>query len=111
MLGALESAIEELDLGFDGDTLVAACRLLDRLSAKVALAAAGFDAGRRWELDGATSAAGWLKHRAGMTASVANWTVRTGNLVKQLPVTRQAWVSGALSTAQVRAVEANVEPR
>ncbi len=111
MLGALESAIEELDLGFDGDTLVAACRLLDRLTAKVALAAAEFDASRQWELDGATSAGAWLKHRAGMTASVANWTVRTGNLVKQLPVTKSAWLRGDLTTAQMKAVEANVEPR
>ncbi|MBW3669703.1 MAG: 13E12 repeat family protein, partial [Actinobacteria bacterium] len=111
MFEALASAIEELEVRVDGDALVTACRLLDRLNAKVALAAAELDASRRWELDGATSAAGWLKHRAGMTASAANWTVRTGNLVKQLPVTRQAWLSGGLSTAQVRAVEANVEPR
>ncbi|MBW3669007.1 MAG: hypothetical protein KY443_07310, partial [Actinobacteria bacterium] len=74
MFEALESAISELDVGIDGDALVAACRLLDRLKAKVALAAADFDASRRWELDGATSAAAWLKHRAGMTASAANWT-------------------------------------
>ena len=111
VLGALESAIEELDLGFDGDTLVAACRLLDRLTAKVALAAAGFDASRRWELDGATSAAAWLQHRAGMTASAAKSTVRTGNLVTHLPVTRDAWLSGTLSSDQVRAVEANVDER
>ena len=53
VIGALESAIDELDFGADGDALVAACRLLDRLTAKVALAAADFDASKRWELDGA----------------------------------------------------------
>ena len=107
----LEVAIEELEVGIDGDALVAACRLLDRLTAKVALAAADFDASKRWELDGATSAAAWLQHRAGMTAPAAKWTVRTGNLVKHLPVTSEAWLSGALSTDQVRGVEANVDQR
>ena len=111
MFEALESAIEELEVGVDGDALVAAFALYDRLGAKLALAAADFDASRRWELDGATSAGAWLAHRAGMTPSAANWTVRTGDLVKRLPVTREAWLSGGLTSAQVRAVEANVEPR
>ena len=111
VLGVLESAIEELDLGFDADTLVAACRLLDRLTAKVAMAAAEFDASKQWGLDGATSAAAWLKHRAGMTAPAASWTVRTGKLVKQLPATQSAWLRGDLTTGQVKAVEANVDER
>ena len=109
MFDVLESAIEELDVGVDGDALVAAFALYDRLGAKLALAAADFDVSKRWELDGATSAAAWLAHRTGMTASTAKWTVRTGNLVKQLPVTKTAWLSGGLTTAQVRAVEANVD--
>ena len=101
MFEALRSAVEELDVPGDGDALVAACALLDRLTAKVSLAAAEFQASRQWELDAATSAAVWLRNRAGMTSAAAAALVNTGTVVGQLPVTANEWLSGGLSTGQV----------
>ncbi|HEX9968695.1 MAG TPA: DUF222 domain-containing protein, partial [Acidimicrobiales bacterium] len=111
MFEALVSAVEEVEIPADGDAIVAAFALLDRLTAKVSAAVAEWDAGKSWELDAATSAAAWLRHRAGMTASVASATVRTAGRVRQLPATGAAWLAGQLSTGQVKAVVANVEDR
>lgn len=111
MFETLESAISELDVPGTGAALVEGFALLDRLTAKLTLAAAEFDASREWELDAATSAVAWLKHRAGMTATAAAWTVRTANRLAQLPVTASAWLTGGLTTGQVKAVGANVDDR
>lgn len=111
MFEALASAIEELEAPGTGAALVEGFALLDKLTAKLTMAAAELDAGREWAADAATSSVAWLKHRAGMTASAAAWTVRTGNRMKQLPVTASAWLTGGLSTGQVRAIGANLEPR
>ncbi|HEX9970308.1 MAG TPA: DUF222 domain-containing protein, partial [Acidimicrobiales bacterium] len=111
MLEALRSAVEELELPPDGDAITTALSLLDRLTAKVSVAIAEWDKAKQWELDAATSGAAWLRHRAGMTASLASTTVKTAKLVSRLPVTASAWLSGDLSTGQVRAITANVDDR
>lgn len=111
MFEHLASAIEELEAPGTGAALVEGFALLDKLTAKLTMAAGEFDAGREWAADAATSSVAWLKHRAGMTASAAAWTVRTGKRMKELPVTASAWLTGALSTGQVRAIGANLEPR
>jgi hypothetical protein len=100
-----------LEIPTHGDALVEGFALLDQLSAKLALAVAEFDAAKLWELDAATSAAVWLRNRAGMTASAASATVVTGRRVRQLPVTASAWMQGELSSGQVKAITANVEDR
>ncbi|HEX9970040.1 MAG TPA: DUF222 domain-containing protein, partial [Acidimicrobiales bacterium] len=111
MFEALRSAVEELDVPADGDAITTALSLLDRLTAKVSTAIAEWDKAKLWELDAATSGAAWLRHRAGMTASVASSTVRTARRVGELPATSAAWLSGDLSTGQVRAITANVDDR
>jgi hypothetical protein len=108
---ALETAIGELDVPVDGDALIEGFALLDRLTAKLTLAAAEFDAAKLWELDAATSAATWLRNRAGMSGSTASSVAKTGSVVRQLPVTAEAWADGGLSTGQVKAIAANVEDR
>jgi hypothetical protein len=111
VFAALESAIEELDVPGDADALVAGFALLDCLTAKLSLAAAEFDAAKLWELDAATSAASWLRTRAGMSASTASGIVKAGRVARQLPETAHAWIEGRLSTGQVKAITANVEDR
>jgi hypothetical protein len=111
VLAALESAIGELDVPADGGALIEGFALLDRLTAKLSLAVAEFDAAKLWELDAATSAATWLRNRAGMSGSTASSVVKTGTVVRQLPVTAGAWLDGGLSTGQVKAIAANVEDR
>jgi hypothetical protein len=111
MFEAMRSAVEEVEIPGDGDALVAALALLDKLTAKVSLAAAQFQASRQWELDAATSAAVWLRNRAGMTSAAAAALVNTGAVVGQLTVTVDHWLSGGLSTGQVKAIAANVDDR
>lgn len=111
MFEHLAAAVDELEVRGTGAALLEGFALLDKLTAKLTLAAGEFDAGGEWAADAATSSVAWLKHRAGMTASAAAWTVRTGTRMKQLPVTASAWLAGGLSTGQVRAIGANLEPR
>jgi uncharacterized protein DUF222 len=107
----LGQAIEELEVLADADSLAEGFALLDRLAAKLSVAMGEFDASCAWELEGATSAAAWLRARAGMTSSTAHATVRAAKLVRSLPVTRQAWLAGSLSGGQVTAITANVSER
>jgi hypothetical protein len=110
VFGELRSAVESLEVPIDGDAIVEGFVLLDQLTAKLSLAVAEFDAAKLWELDAATSAAVWLRNRAGMTSSMAHATVRSADRVRQLPTTAEMWKSGTLSGGQVRAIVANVEP-
>ena len=52
----------------------------------------------------------WLKHQAQMTAAEAARTAHTASRLRDLPVTRKAWVEGLLSGGQVAAVLAAVRP-
>lgn len=107
----LASAVEEIDIPPVGDAVAEVLELIDRLTAKVSAAVGEFDAEGGWALEGATSAVAWLRHRAGMTSSTANNTVRTARSLRQLPVTAAAWRDGSLSGGQVQAITKNVNDR
>ncbi len=111
MLDELSAAVDGLDLPVDGDVLAGALRVLDRLTAKVSEAAGAFDAAELWDLEGATSLASWLRVRAGLSNRDATRHAATARRLRGCPVTRQAWVDGALSGGQVQAVVANVNDR
>lgn len=107
----LAAAIDEVEVPPAGDALVVVLALLDRLTAKVSEAVGEYDASGGWELDGATSAAAWLRYRGGMTMPAAASTVRTARRLRRLPVTKQAWLDGTLTGGQVHVVVANLDDR
>jgi hypothetical protein len=110
MLGSLEAAIEDLDVdGLSGE-LVEGFALLDRLNAKLTLAAA-FDHDKGWELDAAGSMTSWLRTHAARSHTDAPRIRATGRRLRSLPGTATAWTDGVLSSAQVATVTANVKDR
>ncbi|HYI62300.1 MAG TPA: DUF222 domain-containing protein [Acidimicrobiales bacterium] len=111
VLDELNEAIDGLDLPVDGDVLAGAFRLLDRLTAKVSEAAGAFDAAELWNGEGAASLASWLRVRAGLSNRAATRHASTARRLRDCPVTRRAWVDGALSGGQVQAVVVNVSDR
>lgn len=111
MFERLAGAIDDLEVPAHGDALVEVLVLVDRLSAKVSAVVGEFDAEGGWEVEGATSAAAWLRSRAGMTHANAAAIVRTAKRLRSLPVTSAAWSRGELSGGQVSAIVANVDQK
>jgi hypothetical protein len=92
------------------DRVLALSRATSRLHAALNGAAAAFDASGVWELDGAASAAGWLRARANLAPGAARLLVREGRLLRDaLPVTAQALAAGQISPAHVRVLTAVCE--
>ncbi len=110
-LQALEEAVEALELGLDGDELVACQRTGDRLSAKLGVAYGEFDALELWDLDAATSMTAWLRDHATMAGGEATRVVRSARRLRGLPVTAAAALDGSLSAGAVRAIVANVSDK
>src|SRR3954464_1315783 len=75
------------------------------------MAAGAFDREKRWELDAAGSMTSWLGGFAGRSHVDAPKTRATARRLHDLPVTSTAWMDGALSTAQVGTITANVNDR
>jgi hypothetical protein len=108
-LEQLAAAVDEVEVPAIGEGLALAVRVLDLLSAKVALAVGEFDRAGSWAAYGATSAVAWLRQWAGLSGRAAASTVATARAVHGLPVTVGAWLSGELSGGQVQAIAANVD--
>ncbi|MEY2435864.1 MAG: hypothetical protein QOF97_700 [Acidimicrobiaceae bacterium] len=111
MLGLLEAAIDDLDVDTLACELPAAFALLDRLQAKLTMAAGTFDRAQRWELDAAGSMTAWLRTPAGRSHTDAPRVRATARRLHDLPGCSSAWMDGTLSSAQVGAVTANVTDR
>jgi hypothetical protein len=105
---ALESAIDELEVGLDTDALAAAVAVRDRLDARISQAVVAIDQAGLWDVEGATSMTAWLADRAGMARPRAAATGRQARLVARLPLTGAAWRDGRLSTGQVDAICAHL---
>jgi hypothetical protein len=88
----------------DDETLVALHRQLERLAAVVARADAAFDAAKRWEADGARSAAAWISFRCHLPMDAARRSVRLGRALRAMPATEEAWVTGEIGVAQADAL-------
>ena len=84
--------------------------LRDRLDAHISQAVATHDHTGLWELDGATSMTTWPTDRAAMPRARAAATVARARKLARLPVTAAAWRDGALSSGQVEAIAANLDP-
>jgi hypothetical protein len=106
----LGTAIDALDIPLDGAALAALVGLRDRLDAHNSDAVAAHDRARLWELDGATSMTAWLADRAAMPRPRAAATVSRARKLTHLPVTARAWRDGTLSSSQVEAIAAHLDP-
>lgn len=111
MLFDLAAAVENLELQPDGEAIAVAIRLRDVLDAKISRAVGIYDAKALYSLDGAVSATGWLKQSCGMSGAAAGSLVKIARRLRQLDVTREAWLAGDLSGGQVQAITANVDDR
>jgi hypothetical protein len=110
MFEQLGDAIEGLDIPVDGAALAAVLALRDRLDARISDAVATHDRAGLWELDGATSMTAWLTHHTHMPRPRAAATTVRARKLAQLPVTARAWRDGVLSSGQVDAIAANLDP-
>jgi Domain of unknown function (DUF222) len=104
----LEQAIDELQIPADRDALVRSFRLLDQLTTKIAVAVGDYDQAEMWRDDGAASMTAWLRAHAERTGSDASWLTKAARRLRQLPVTTEALLSGALSVGQLKAMLPNI---
>src|SRR5262245_43112122 len=110
VLEQLGEAIDGLDIPVDGAALAEVLALRDRLDARISDAVAHCDRAGLWELDGATSMTAWLTHHTRMPRPRASATSARARKLAQLPVTAGAWRDGTLSSGQVDAIAANLDP-
>ena len=110
MFEELGTAIDALDIPADSAALAAVVGLRDRLDARISDAVATHDHAGLWELDGATSMTAWLTDRAAMPRPRAAAMVSRARKLAHLPVTAGAWHDGVLSSGQVEAIAANLDP-
>jgi hypothetical protein len=110
MFEELGTAIERINIPVDGAALAAVLALRDRLDARISDAVADCDRAGLWEHDGATSMTAWLTHHTRMPRPRAAATTVRARKLAQLPVTAGAWRDGVLSSGQVDAITANLDP-
>ena len=105
----LEKDIKALELDhLDGPQLIELANCVNILTAKLTTAVAVFDADGSYGHDHAPSMAAWLAAHTQLTSKAANSMCRQGRLLRTLPVTTQAWVTGQLNPGQIQAIFANV---
>jgi hypothetical protein len=79
-----------------------------RCAAKIAMAAARFEAAGAWGYDGSVSMAAWLRNHAKLSSRDATKLLREGRFLNRNDVVSDAAVSGTLSASQVAALRAAV---
>ena len=121
LLGAAEAAVGALCGGTDPSVLLGsdAFDALGRLTVvahqvaalQSALAVRVVDA-NQWQGRGSATAPMWLAKRLGCTTSAAHRLLATGRRLDDLPATRQAFASGAISSDEADAIvaAADVDP-
>jgi hypothetical protein len=108
-LEALTEAIDQLVATdpatcADRESMVALEVLVHRLDAFQAEVMASFDASGEWEEDGAKSASLWLAARARLPKVRARRRCRRGRALGYLPVCREAFLAGEISSDHVDAI-------
>jgi hypothetical protein len=82
-----------------------------RLDSLLTEAAAAFDAGGEWAVDGAKTPAAWLSKRCRVPRSGAQRRLRLGRTLRHLPVCAEAWRKGDIGADQARVLAAVRQPR
>src|SRR5437016_3910457 len=108
---ALGAVVDEIEWPLCGAEIVGLLRLRDRLDAKLTAALAEFDSECRWELDGATSLAAWLRGVGGRGRRDASRLRATAERLDAMPDVAAAWQTGTLLSGHVDAIVANVDRR
>jgi hypothetical protein len=105
----LAEAIEGLEISIDAEGIREVLVLRDRLDARILDALGEFDAGRLWDVDGATSLTAWLRDAASMTSRAAGRLSLLARRLRRLPVCLAALRDGDLSGGQVDAIVAQLD--
>src|SRR5881409_2971206 len=95
-------------MGCDADELLELVAERDRLDARLTALVGEFDAAGLWDLDAETSMIAWLRNRARMTRRDAVRLLTEARQTRALPVTRDAWERGVLSSGQVEVIVRSV---
>jgi hypothetical protein len=102
----LAAVLDDIATVTDRELLVSLTRLHHRFGAALSAAQERFERAGLHDLDGATSMPAWLVAEAGSSRRQATARLRTARRLRDLPVTRAAWLSGVLPEAHVEAIAA-----
>ncbi len=96
-----------------GDDLVRLRTVVNRLEAAFTGGVRVFDRSQEWTVEGAVSAAAWLRGHCGLSAPEAHQRVSVGRELERMPSTQRAFESGEISYGHARVlagpVDANTE--
>src|SRR5688500_3854817 len=101
MFPELETAVDTVEIPLERDAIVAAIGLRDRWDAKISTAVGGYQALGLHEVDGSVTMGSWLRHWAKLDSTTAIRSARRAAKLHQLPVLREAFLSGVLSGGAV----------
>ena len=83
-------------------------QLMDRLRASIITDLATFEASAMWAIEGYASVNAWVADHGRCTRGEANRLVKCSRLLRQLPVTAEAFRDGTLSAGQISVIAANL---
>ena len=95
-LEGLGHAVDELEVPASAAGIAEARRLLDVLSAKVAVAEAAFEGAGGPEVEGYGSLAAFERHRCGLSVHESRHQARRARRVSDWPAIAEAWQTGVL---------------
>jgi hypothetical protein len=107
----LTEAIDTLVVAPHADAVTDLAQAHSTLTAKLALALAELDRRGEHDHEGYASMTAWCRDKLGWTNQHANRLLRLGRRLLELPVTRDAWLTRALSDGQVEIITACVTDR
>jgi hypothetical protein len=85
----------------DKESVVTLHRLLAAFECLVSKAVASFDAGNEWAPDGAKTSVAWIDTHCHLRKLEARRELRLGRAIEYMPVVKEAWSNGDISTGQV----------
>ena len=105
----VSAVVDELDEGAVSlEEFPALWAAQERTHARLALAAARFEASGEYGIDGAVTQAAWLRNRCRMSDTDASALLRLGRFLRNHEPVAEAAVESKLSAGQMRAMQINV---
>ncbi|HUP72950.1 MAG TPA: DUF222 domain-containing protein, partial [Acidimicrobiales bacterium] len=104
-------AVAGLDVAVDGEEIAAIRGACEIAVAKTMEPLRAFDELLLYQLTKASSSAQFLERCAGLAPAEARGSVILARKLKAMPLTEAAWIEGALTSGQVRAIAGNVTKR
>jgi hypothetical protein len=106
----LAEAVDGLEAPVTCEDLAVVLALADRLTALASTGIGEVDAAELWDTQDAVSMTAWLRGPLRATHGQAARPLSRARRLRALPATRAAWESGRISTAQVEAILARLNP-